>query len=63
MVGKIGEDLEKDFERQLENCTTQVSVGQNTGSKVLASTRLGFRAPRLHRIRPRDHRRPYLYKL
>ena len=26
MIGEVGEDLEKDFERQLENCTQHRSV-------------------------------------
>jgi len=52
MIGKVGEDLEKDFERELENCTTQVSVDQSRGSGVLTSTQEGVCASsRSHDLR------------
>ena len=55
MIGKVGEDLEKDLERKLENCATQVSVNQSSGSEVLTSTRLNSRDSSLHRMRLRNH--------
>ena len=31
VIGKVGEDLEKELEREFENRATQVNVDQNSG--------------------------------